>query len=226
MSRPTDHAPARAAESPWLAFGLMGVTGALLGATATYLWLLPRLAPTGADATTPAALVQPATGLPPPELTAGMVPAEADRALGNFYYDRQDWLQAARSYESAIKGGADDPDVRTDLGNAYRFSNRPNDALAQYRRAQELNPNHEFSLFNQGGLFLEDLKDRDQAVAVWTEYLRRFPQGQNVLAAQKLLAQTGERPAGTATAVTKETERADIERLLRRVAPTPASGKP
>jgi hypothetical protein len=56
-----------------------------------------------------------------------------------------------------------------------------------------MNPSHEFSLFNQGGLYLEDLKQPEKAVAIWQEYLVRFPTGRNVAAAQQLIvqAQTG-----------------------------------
>jgi tetratricopeptide (TPR) repeat protein len=92
-------------------------------------------------------------------------------------------------YEAAIRQGIVDADIRTDLGNAYRFIGRFDDALAQYHRAQQLNPQHEFSLFNQGGLFLEDLKQPAKAIAIWQEYLVRFPNGQNVAAARQLIAQ-------------------------------------
>ena len=90
---------------------------------------------------------------------------------------------------SAIRARIDDADIRTDLGNAYRFIGRFDDALAQYRRAQQMNPAHEFSLFNQGGLFLEDLKQPAKAIEVWEEYLVRFPDRPECLAARQLIAQ-------------------------------------
>lgn len=180
------------AGSFWLPFAFIGLIGALLGATITYLALRPAQAPaiTGAA---PGANPDPTTHLPKPDLTAGQTPAEADRTLGNFYYDHQNWTQAITRYESAIRQGIDDADIRTDLGNAYRFIGRVDDALAQYNRAQKMNPLHEFSLFNQGGLYLEDLKQPAKAIEIWQEYLVRFPAGRNVAAARQLImqAQTG-----------------------------------
>jgi len=180
--------PAQPAGSFWLPFAFIGVIGALLGATITYLALRPRPSP-AVIAATPTVNPDPTSHLPPPDLTAGQTPAQADRTLGNFYYDHQNWPQAITHYESAIRQGIDDADTRTDLGNAYRFIGRFDDALAQYRRAQQMNPAHEFSLFNQGGLFLEDLKQPAKAIEIWQEYLVRFPAGQNVASARQLIAQ-------------------------------------
>src|SRR5438105_4611248 len=169
-SLPASQSPA----SFWLPFVCIGLIGALVGSTITYLALRPGLHP-AAPAAAAVANPDPTVQLPSPELTAGQTPAQADRTLGNFYYDHQNWMQAINHYETAIRQGTDDADIRTDLGNSYRFIGRFDDALAQYHRAQTLNPQHEFSLFNQGGLYLEDLKQPAKAVAVWQEYLARFP---------------------------------------------------
>ena len=179
--------PATPTSSFWLPFTAIGLIGVLLGSTITYLALRPGLQPAPA----PAAVVNsdPTAHLPEPELTAGQTPAQADRTLGNFYYDHQNWPQAVNHYEAALRQGIEDADIRTDLGNAYRFIGRFDDALAQYHQAQKLNPQHEFSLFNQGGLFLTDLKQPAKAIAIWQEYLVRFPTGQNVMAARQLIGQ-------------------------------------
>ncbi len=188
MSKPPPAPPPAA--SFWLPFVTIGLFGGLLGATITYLALRPQLqAPVAAGPLAPAVNPDPASQQPATDLTAGQLPAQADRTVGNFYYDRQNWTLAIQHYESAIKQGLDDADIRTDLGNAYRFAGRPDNALAQYVRAQQMNPAHEFSLFNQGGLYLEDLKQPDKAIAVWQQYLERFPTGQNVGAARQLIAQ-------------------------------------
>ena len=238
MAKPkSPSTPPPPAGSTWLPFALIGLCGVLTGATATYFLLLPRLArdpAPGTVAVPPQAETDPLSHLPTSELTAGQTPAQADRTLGNFYYDHQNWPEAVRYYQSAIKQGADDADIRTDLGNAYRFSNRPDDALAQYRLAQQMNPGHEFSLFNQGGLYLEDLKQPQKAVEVWTEYLRRFPQGRNVAAAQQLLAQAGAPQTGLNAGLPGNhpavapagPSNAEVERLLKLVPPKAATDKP
>ena len=186
-ARPVEPAPP-AQKSFWLPFALSGVFGLLVGGTVTYLALQPRLRAPSAVAT-PTVASDPSSHLPSPDLTAGQPPAQADRTLGNFYYDHQNWPLAIKHYESAISQGSNDADIRTDLGNAYRFAARPDDALAQYQLAQKMNPAHEFSLFNQGGLYLQELMQPQKAVEVWNEYLTRFPQGRNVDAARQLIAQ-------------------------------------
>jgi tetratricopeptide (TPR) repeat protein len=176
------------------------VFGLLAGGTITYLALQPRLrAPSAAAA--PSVAADPSSHLPSPDLTAGQPPAQADRTLGNFYYDHQNWPLAIRHYESAISQGSNDADIRTDLGNAYRFAGRPDDALAQYQLAQKMNPAHEFSLFNQGGLYLQDLMQPQKAIDAWNEYLTRFPQGRNAEAARQLIAQAQGGSSGLALPV-------------------------
>lgn len=197
MAKPTPApAPARKEASIWLSFVLSGLVGAIVGSTATYFSLRPQLERAQSVLARGAAPATSAGGdhLPPAELTAGLAPAAAARTLGNFHYDHGNWPEAQRHYESAIKQGEDNPDVRTDLGNVYRFSGRPAEALAQYELAQRMNPQHEFSLFNQGGLFLEELRDPTRAVAVWKEYLARFPTGRNAEAARQLIAQASGAP--------------------------------
>lgn len=180
-------APAPVTTSRWFIFGVTALLGAIFGAAVAILVVQPRAPAPGAVPvpTNP----NPVTHRPAPDLTAGQPPAQADRTLGNFYYDHGNWEMAMRHYESAIRQGIDDADIRTDLGNVYRFAGRPDDALRQYTLAQRMNPNHEFSLFNQGGLFLENLQQPDKAVEVWQEYLRRFPNGRSAAAARQLLAQ-------------------------------------
>lgn len=191
--------PSAPAPSFWLPFVVVGIVGALLGATITYLALRPQLERSARASAMPLAASAATSGdtnhAPPADLTAGMPPAQAERTLGNFYYDHQNWTETVRRYESAIKQGSDDADIRTDLGNAYRFSGRPQDALAQYELAQRMNPQHEFSLFNQGGLFLQEFKNPAKAIEVWNAYLARFPNGVNAGVARQLIAQASGTPA-------------------------------
>lgn len=183
---------------------MVGLVGALLGSTITYLALRPQLERLASLQSSMAAMNNAMPGAamptdinhaPPADLTAGLPPAQAERTLGNFYYDHQNFGEAIRHYESAIKQGSDDSDIRTDLGNAYRFTSRPQDALAQYELAQRMNPQHEFSLFNQGGLYFEDLKNPAKAVEIWNAYLARFPNGRNASLARNLIAQASGAPA-------------------------------
>jgi tetratricopeptide (TPR) repeat protein len=124
---------------------------------------------------------------PPAGLTAGMTPAQSALALGNWYYDHKAWTQSTENYRLAITLGLDNPDVRTDLGSAYRFAGSPDKALQEYRIAQKQDPRHAPSLFNIGSLYAFDLQQPEKAVATWREYLKRFPTGEQTDQVRHLL---------------------------------------
>jgi tetratricopeptide (TPR) repeat protein len=119
---------------------------------------------------------------------SGLAAGEAAVVLANFAYDHQRWSEAIRQYEQAIASGIDTADVRTDLGNALRFSGQPDKALEQYTVAQRLNPRHENSLFNQISLFTEVLHEPTRAIPLCQEFIRRFPVSDKLSAVQQQLA--------------------------------------
>ena len=124
----------------------------------------------------------------PPDVS-NMSPANAAKTLADWNYDRQNWPHAIEHYQEAIAKGADNPDVRTDLGNCFRFAGQPQKALEQYKIAQSQNPMHENSLFNQIGLFAELLHDDQQALSVAHEFLTRFPQSSRAESVKQLISQ-------------------------------------
>ena len=126
---------------------------------------------------------------PPPNLTAGLTPPQAALMRGNWFFDHSNWPRAITEYQSAIQGGIDNPNVRTDLGSAFRFAKQPQKALEQYQIAQKQDPNHENSLFNQAGLYAFSLGQTAKGVEIWNAYLKRFPNGKNAVAARQLLEQ-------------------------------------
>ena len=117
---------------------------------------------------------QPASFVTPSDVS-GLSTADAAVVRGNQAYDHQQWADAIKAYHEAIAKGSDNPDVRTDLGNAFRFSGEPEKALEQYAIAQRQNPQHENSLFNQIGLFMEVLHDPIRAIPLCEEFIKRFP---------------------------------------------------
>ena len=114
--------------------------------------------------------------------------ADAAVVRGNMAYDHQQWADAIREYQDAIAKGRDNADVRTDLGNAFRFSGQPEKALEHYTIAQRQNPQHENSLFNQIGLFMEVLHDPIRAIPLCEEFIRRFPNSEKVSDVKEKLA--------------------------------------
>jgi tetratricopeptide (TPR) repeat protein len=77
----------------------------------------------------------------PPDISKTSA-ADAAVVRGNQAYDHQQWADAIGYYQEAIAKGIDNPDVRTDLGNSFRFSGQPEKALEQYAIAQRQNPQH------------------------------------------------------------------------------------
>jgi tetratricopeptide (TPR) repeat protein len=119
---------------------------------------------------------------------SGLSPGEAAVRVGNFAYDHQRWPEAIRKYEEAIASGVNTADVHTDLGNAFRFSGQPDQALNQYTIAQKLDPQHENSLFNQISLFVEVLNEPLRAIPICEEFIRRFPASDKLPAVKEQLA--------------------------------------
>jgi tetratricopeptide (TPR) repeat protein len=160
----------------------VGVAAFILGAGTMWLFSRDRYpSPTRLSDTKQAAEM-------PPDVSR-LAPPDADLALANWNYDRQNWPHAIEHYQKAIALGRDNPDVRTDLGNCFRFLGEPQKALEQYETAQKQNPQHENSLFNQAGLFGEVLHDPTRAKAVARQFLDRFPQSARAEAARKLIEQ-------------------------------------
>jgi tetratricopeptide (TPR) repeat protein len=122
----------------------------------------------------------------PPDV-ALLAPAEAARTLANWNYDRQNWTHAIEHYQEAIAKGADNPDVRTDLGNCFRFLGQYEKALEQYEIAQKENPQHENSLFNQISLFADFLHDQERAQSAARDFIGRFPQSPRVQFARQIM---------------------------------------
>jgi tetratricopeptide (TPR) repeat protein len=156
-----------------------------LGAGA--MWLLGESHPWPAQTSATRGAAEPRTEEPPD--VSGLAPADAAGTLANWNYDRHNWSHAIEHYQQAIALGRDNADVRTDLGNCFRFLGQPQKALEQYEFAQRQNPQHENSLLNQAGLFAEVLHDSGRAKAAAREFIERFPQSPRAQSARKLIGQ-------------------------------------
>jgi tetratricopeptide (TPR) repeat protein len=158
------------------------------------MWVIMRTSSSNGSGKPPIERFAPTPNTAPPNVS-NMPPADAARTLADWNYDRQNWPHAIEHYQEAIAKGADNPDVRTDLGNCFRFIGQPQKALEQYKIAQRQNSMHENSLLNQAGLFAEVLHDNEQALTVAHEFLTRFPQSPRAESARQLIAQLERRDA-------------------------------
>ncbi len=161
------------------------IVSAAMGAGLTWMFTSQRSTPPSRPAFSSPS---PATQSDVAPDVSGMSAGQAALVLGNFAYDHQRWSDAIRRYHEAIATGIDNADVHTDLGNAFRFSGQPEEALNQYMIAQRLNPQHENSLFNQISLFTETLNQPGRAVPICEEFIRRFPSSDKIPAVQQELA--------------------------------------
>jgi len=156
-----------------------------LGAVGT--WAIMRSSSSGGPQIRRAETLTPSPQSNPPDVS-NLSRAEAAKTLADWNYDRQNWSHAIDHYQETIAAGADNADIRTDLGNCFRFIGQPQKALEQYQIAQNQNPQHENSLFNQAGLYTEVLHDDQRALTIAREFLKRFPQSQRAEAARQLIS--------------------------------------
>ncbi len=73
---------------------------------------------------------------------------DALTGMGHTKYDRGDFIGAATYYEKLLAQRPGDADLLADLGSTYARRQPPNydRAIAEYRKALEINPKHEQSL--------------------------------------------------------------------------------
>ena len=169
----------------------------LLGAGGMWLIMRSPFSSSGSQVKPPVERLLPSAATEPPDVSR-LTPADAARTLGDWNYDQHNWTHAIEHYQQAIAAGADNPDVRTDLGNCFRFVGQAQKALEQYQLAQAKNPMHENSLFNQAGLYAEVLHDDQRALTTAREFLKRFPHSDRAAAARELISKLEQRnqPAG------------------------------
>jgi tetratricopeptide (TPR) repeat protein len=138
--------------------------------------------PPGAADSTPAAGSMPQQGLPeghPPidsaaiiqqlEAAAAQNPKDADvrLKLANFLYDQKQYSKAIEWYQRALELDAKNVNARTDLGTAYFYSGRPQDALHEYAKSLAIDPKHESTLLNAIVVNLEGMHDLAAAQKAW-----------------------------------------------------------
>jgi predicted Zn-dependent protease len=93
--------------------------------------------------------------------------------LGNLYMDHGQWADAARWYGEAV-ALRPEPDSIVDLGACLVNGGKANEGLEQFERALKLSPGHKKASFNKGVALME-LGRPKEAVAVWDDLLKRFP---------------------------------------------------
>jgi len=97
-------------------------------------------------------------------------------ALGNAWYDGEDWDRAIVTYEKARRKAPEDPNLLSDLGAAYRNRGDFRRAVTLFERARQVDKNHWQSLLNLVLIHAYDLHDSAGAQRWFDELKRRYPE--------------------------------------------------
>ncbi len=111
------------------------------------------------------------------ENMAAQNPKDPDAALklANYLYDQRQYDKAIEWYQRVLALDPKNVNARTDMGTAYFYTGRPQDALKQYRQSLEADPKHEPTLLNMIVVNLEGLHDVAAAQAAWEQLSKVNP---------------------------------------------------
>lgn len=110
-------------------------------------------------------------------------------AIGNLYYDAQQYSAAVDYYQRSLEIKPADADVRTDMGTAYWFMDNADSAIAQFDRALTYAPSNPNTLFNRGLVKWRGKKDGAGALADWNKLLTVNPGYAQRDAVEKMIAE-------------------------------------
>ncbi|MEW6320061.1 MAG: tetratricopeptide repeat protein [Acidobacteriota bacterium] len=113
--------------------------------------------------------------------------AEPRVALGNLYFDAEQFQDAITWYEAALAINPNDPNVSTDLGVAYYYTNQPARGVKQFEHSLSVDPKHTKTLLNMGIVKAFGLQDLEGASAAWKQVVALAPSSPEGQQAQKLL---------------------------------------
>jgi len=96
-------------------------------------------------------------------------------AIGNLYYDAQQYSTAVDYYSRALQSRPSDASVRTDMATAYWYMGNSEEAIAQFNKALVDAPTNPNTLFNLGLVKWKARHDSAGAIANWKKLLEANP---------------------------------------------------
>ncbi|HDN94490.1 MAG TPA: tetratricopeptide repeat protein [Nitrospirae bacterium] len=87
-------------------------------------------------------------------------------AIGDTYFENQNFQQAIIVYEKAIKLNPKDVDTHNDLGLAYLYTGRPEKAIKTIKKGTEINPIYQRIWLTQGFILLSAQKQEEAKQAL------------------------------------------------------------
>ncbi len=110
-------------------------------------------------------------------------------SLGNDYFDIHQAQKSVDAYSKALALKPGDPNVLTDQGVMYRELGKFDKALANFQKANQLQPTHVQSLFNLGVVYSADLNKPDEAAKAWNKVIALAPASEQAGQAKQMLSQ-------------------------------------
>lgn len=123
------------------------------------------------------------------EASAASAPRDAAprEELGNMYFDAEQYNQAIRWYEEALKLQPNNVNVSTDLGVAYYYANEPDRAIEQLNHSLTIDPRHAKTLLNLGIVRAFGKQDLKGAADAWQKAVEASPDSEEGRAAKRAL---------------------------------------
>lgn len=145
----------------------------------------PQAGPPGNPNANPGAVPEPRFTMEEVQQLSAYVeqnPEDADAVLqlANMNFDIRNWPRAAELYERRLTLRPENPDVLSDLGICYRELGEHQKALETFDRAQEIEPDHWESRFNEVVVQALDLGNFEAAEKVLDELREIRPGNQAV----------------------------------------------
>ncbi len=101
--------------------------------------------------------------------------AEPRLRLANFFYDQKEYDKAIEWYRLGLDLDSGNVNARTDLGTAYFYVGRPQDAIKEYRKSLQVDPRHEPTLYNLIVVNLDGTRDLAAAQEAWDRLHKMNP---------------------------------------------------
>lgn len=107
--------------------------------------------------------------------------------LANLYFDAEKYSEAITWYGEAARLAPNDPNVSTDLGVSYYYTNQPDKALEEFAHSLSLNPKHTKTLLNVGIVKAFGKQDLQGAAEAWQQVIQLAPDSPEGQAAKRAL---------------------------------------
>lgn len=110
-------------------------------------------------------------------------------AVGNLYYDAQQYPVAVDYYARALRLKPADAAMRTDMGTGFWFMGNADRAIAEFDKALTYVPDNPNTLFNLGLVKWKGKKDGAGASAAWERLLKTDPKYEQKAQVEQMLVE-------------------------------------